>query len=78
MEEMEKDRRLARRRMGWGAFSVIMIQGALLVAGTFFGGPMFAANIAATTPLLISLLWAEVALVGVYLGASLTEALKKK
>lgn len=77
MEDLDRGRRLARRRMGWLAFSALMIEAAALLAGVFLGGPLFAANLTAAAPVLTGLFWAQAALVGAYLGVSLTEALKR-
>lgn len=78
MEELESGRRLARRRMGWLSFNALLIEAAVLLAGVFLGGPIFAANLTAAAPILTGLFWAQAAIVGAYLGVSLTEALKKK
>lgn len=77
MEDLDTGRRLARRRMGWLAFSALMIEAGVLMAGVFIGGPTFAVNLAAAAPILTGLFWAQAAIVGAYLGVSLTEALKK-
>lgn len=77
MEEIDKSRRLARRRMGWWAFMALLLELGVLLAGTLLGGPLFAANMAAIAPALSGLSWALAAVVGAYLGVSLTEALKK-
>jgi hypothetical protein len=63
--------------MGWWSFAAILIGQTVLLAGLFFGGPLFAANMAAIAPALSGLFWAEAAIVGAYLGVSLTEALKR-
>lgn len=76
-DELNVSRRLARRRMGWISFSCLMIEAAVILIGLFLGGPIFAANIRATSALLTGLFWAQAAIVGAYLGVSLTEALKK-
>lgn len=75
--DLETGRRLARRRMGWLSFSFLMVEAIVILVGVFLGGPVFAANIAATSALLTGLFWAQAAIVGAYLGVSLTEALKK-
>lgn len=77
MEALDRGRRLARRRMGWLAFSAVLIEGFLIMAGVFFGGPLFAANLVAASPIITGIIWAQTALVGAYLGVSLTEALKR-
>ena len=77
MEALDKGRRLARRRMGWVAFCSIMIEAVALFAGVYFGGPLYAANLAAAAPIITGIIWAQAALVGAYLGVSLTEALKR-
>lgn len=77
MVDLYKGRRLARRRMGWIAFLALIAELVFILAGVVFGGPLFAANLAAASPLLTGVSWALVAVVGAYLGVSLTEALKK-
>ena len=77
MEELDRGRRLARRRMGWLAFLSLMAEAAALTLGVFIGGPLFATNLTAASAVLIGLFWAQAAIVGAYLGVSLTEALKK-
>ncbi len=77
MEDLETGRRKARRRMGWLSFNALLIEAGVITAGVFLGGPIFAANLAAAAPVLNGLFWAQAALVGAYLGVSLTEALKK-
>lgn len=77
MEDIDTSRRLARRRMGWLSFSALLIEAAVLLAGIFLGGPIFAVNLAAAAPILTGLFWAQAAIVGAYLGVRLTEALKK-
>jgi hypothetical protein len=76
-EDLDKGRRLARRRMGWLSFSALLIEAGVLMAGVFLGGPIFATNLAAAAPILTGLFWAQAAIVGAYLGVSLTEALKR-
>lgn len=78
MASLDAGRRLARRRMGWISFSALMIEAGVLLGGIFLGGPTFAVNLSAAAPVLTGLFWAQAALVGTYLGVSLTEALKKK
>ncbi len=77
-EKLNAGRRMARRRMGWLSFSALLIEAGALMVGVFIGGPTFAVNLAAAAPVLTGLFWAQAALVGAYLGVSLTEALKKK
>ena len=75
--DMERSRRLARRRMAWTSFAAIMIEAAVMLTGVFIGDSLFANNVRAASSILIGLFWAQAALVGAYLGVSLTEALKK-
>ena len=75
--ELDRGRRIARRRMAWIAFLALTAEASGLTLGLFFGGPLFAVNITAASAVLIGLFWAQAALVGAYLGVSLTEALKK-
>ena len=75
--ELDKGRRLARRRMGWTSFTVLMVEAAVILIGVFVGGPLFATNLKAAAPILTGLFWAQAAIVGAYLGVSLTEALKR-
>jgi hypothetical protein len=77
MEDLDKGRRLARRRMGWTAFLALVAELIFVLVGVVYGGPLFAANLAAASPLLSGISWAFAAIVGAYLGVSLTEALKK-
>lgn len=77
MEQIDINRRRARRRMAWLSFSALLVEAAILMTGIFIGGPIFAVNLAAASPLLTGLFWAQAAIVGAYLGVSLTEALKK-
>ena len=77
MNDLDTGRRLARRRMGWFSFSALLIEAGVLLLGIFVGGPLFAMNLAAAAPILTGLFWAQAAIVGAYLGVSLTEALKK-
>ncbi len=80
MEEavaLDKGRRLARRGMAWLSFTALLVEAGVLMVGTFMAGPLFAANLAAVAPILTGLFWAQAAIVGAYLGVSLTEALKK-
>ena len=77
MEEIDTTRRLARRRMGRLAFVALLAELIAIVLGLFFGGPLFAANMVAVTPVLSSISWALMAVIGAYLGVSLTEAMKK-
>lgn len=77
MEEMDRSRRLARRRMGWLSFLALLVEAGILMGGVFLAGPTFAANLAAAAPILVGLFWAQAAVVGAYLGVSLTEALKR-
>lgn len=76
-EALDKGRRLARRRMAWISFAALLAEAAALLAGVFLGGPIFATNLTAAAPILTGLFWAQAALVGAYLGVSLTEALKR-
>ncbi len=76
-DNLDIGRRLARRRMGWLSFSALLIEAGVLLIAVFVGGPLFAANIKAAAPILTGLFWAQAAIVGTYLGVSLTEALKK-
>ena len=76
--ELDRGRRIARRRMGRIAFLALMAEAGVIMAGLFVGGPLFAANVKAASGLLIGLFWAQAAIVGAYLGVSLTEALNKK
>ena len=75
--ELDKGRRLARRGMAWLSFTALLVEAGVLMAGTFMAGPLFAANLAAVAPILTGMFWAQAAIVGAYLGVSLTEALKK-
>ena len=77
MENLDRGRRLARRRMGWTAFLSLIAELIFVLAGVIWGGPLFAANLAAASPILMGISWALAAIVGAYLGVSLTEALKK-
>lgn len=77
MKKLDSGRRLARRRMAWFSFGALLIEAAVILAGVFLGGPAFAINVKATSALLTGLFWAQAAIVGTYLGVSLTEALKK-
>jgi hypothetical protein len=63
--------------MGWLSFSALLIEAGVLMGGVFLAGPTFAINLAAAAPILTGLFWAQAAIVGAYLGVSLTEALKK-
>lgn len=76
-ETIDIDRRVARRRMGWFSFVALLIEAGVMLLGLFFGGPLFAVNLAAAAPVLTGLFWAQAAVVGAYLGVSLTEALQK-
>lgn len=78
MDDIERGRRLARRRMGWMSFIMLSLEACALVLGLYFGGPLFAANMAAIAPAFTGLAWAQASIVGVYLGVSLAEALKKQ
>lgn len=77
MDDLNRTRRLARRRMAWLSFIALLIEAGILMGGVFLAGPTFAANLAAAAPILTGLFWAQAALVGAYLGVSLTEAIKK-
>lgn len=77
MDDLDRTRRLARRRMAWLSFTALLIEAGVLLGGVFLAGPVFAANLAAAAPILTGLFWAQAAIVGAYLGVSLTEALKK-
>lgn len=77
-EELDRGRRISRRRMGRIAFLLLMAEAVALMCGVFVGGPLFATNIKAASTVLIGLFWAQAALVGAYLGVSLTEAMNKK
>lgn len=77
MDQIDISRRKARRRMAWLSFNALLVEAAVLLTGIFIGGPIFAVNLAAAAPLLTGLFWAQAAIVGTYLGVSLTEALKK-
>ena len=76
-DSLDRGRRLARRRMGWTAFLALIAELVFVLGGVVFGGPLFAANLTAASPILMGLSWALAAIVGAYLGVSLTEALKK-
>src|SRR3546814_4422881 len=76
-ETLDRGRRLARRRMAWISFLALLVEAGALLAGVFVGGPIFATNMAAVAPALTGLFWAQTAIVGAYLGVSLTEALKR-
>ncbi len=75
--ELDKSRRLARRGKAWLSFTALLVEAGVLMAGIFLAGPAFAVNLAAVAPILTGLFWAQTAIVGTYLGVSLTEALKK-
>lgn len=77
LKNLNSGRRLARRRMAWFSFGALLIEAAVILAGVFLGGPAFAINVKATSALLTGLFWAQAAVVGAYLGVSLTETLKK-
>jgi hypothetical protein len=77
VDNLDIGRRLARRRMGWLSFTALLIEAGVLLGGVFVAGPVFAANLAAAAPILTGLFWAQAAVVGAYLGVSLTEALKR-
>ena len=70
-------RRKARRRMAWLAFLALLVEAGALMSGVFLGGKLFATNMSAAGPALVGLFWAQAAIVGAYLGVSLTEKLKK-
>lgn len=74
---LNQGRRLARRRMAWISFAAILIEAAAILFGVFSSGSVFAANMAAAAPVLIGLFFAQAGIVGAYIGASLTEALKR-
>lgn len=76
-ETLDTDRRIARRRMGWYSFVALLVEAGVMLAGLFFGGPLFAVNLVAAAPVLNGLFWAQAAVVGAYLGVSLTEAIQK-
>lgn len=78
MEEMDRSRRLARRRMAWISFLALLFESGAILAGVFLGGPLFATNLTAAAPVLIGMFFAQAGIVGAYLGASLTEALKRR
>lgn len=77
MEEMDKKRRLARRRMAWICFTMMMAESVALLAGLFLGGPLFAANATAISPILIGLFFSQATVIGAYLGVSMAEAMKR-
>lgn len=77
-EEFEKRRRLSRRRMAQISFAALLTMTAVILMGTLIGGEAFADNMKAVTPLLTGMAWSFVAIIGLYLGASLTEFLKHK
>lgn len=77
-KKLESGRRLARRRMGWLAFSLLGVEFIALMCGILWGDEAFRLNLAAAAPALTGLSWALMGVVGAYLGVSLTEALKKK
>lgn len=72
---LDKGRRLARRYMAWLSFVAMLALGGATWLGVMLGSDIFAANLAAASPILLGLLWALAAIVGAYLGVSLTEAL---
>jgi hypothetical protein len=76
-QKLDRGRRLARRLMGWFSFGALLVEAMALLAGVFLGGPTFVANVTATAPVLVGLFWVQAAIVGAYLGISLTEALKR-
>lgn len=77
MNEMDRSRRMARRTMAWLSFGLLMAEAVALLLGVFLGGPLFAANMAAASPVINGVLWSQVAIIAGYLGVSLTEALKR-
>jgi hypothetical protein len=64
--------------MAWICFIALLVEAAAVLAGVFLGGPVFAANITAASTLLIGLFWTQAAIIGAYLGVSMTEAMKNK
>ena len=75
--DIDVQRRMARRKMGWISFVMLMAEAVVMMIGVFTGDSLFANNVRAASSILIGLFWAQAALVGAYLGVSLTEALKK-
>jgi hypothetical protein len=62
--------------MAWVSFAALLVESAILMTGLFVAGPAFALNMASVAPVLSGLFWAQAAIVGAYLGVSLTEAIK--
>ena len=77
-EDLDISRRLSRRRMAWIAFVAILLESVVMTAGLFLGGPVFAANAQAASTVLVGLFWTQAAVIGAYLGVSMTEAWKKQ
>lgn len=74
---LDKGRRIARRYMAWVSFIGILLTSVAVWCGMIWGGELFRLNLDAAYPLLVVLLWSKAAVVGAYLGVSVTEAISR-
>jgi hypothetical protein len=77
MTDLDKGRRKARRYMAWLSFLGLIGTSVAVWSGTMLGEEAFRLNLTAATPLIVALLWCKAAVVGAYLGVSVTEAIQK-
>ena len=77
MTDLDVGRRKARRYMAWLSFGALLLIGTSVLNGVTWGGELFSQNLQAAAPIINSLMWALTAIVGAYLGVSVTEAIQK-
>ena len=74
--DLGRSRRLARRKMAWISFSVLVGYAIVILAGLLFGPASFAAGLAVASGILTMIMGAFVAIILGYLGASAYEAVR--
>lgn len=74
--DLDRSRRLARRKMAWISFSVVVGYAIVILAGLLLGPATFAAGLATASGILTTIMGAFVAIILGYLGASAYEAVR--
>ena len=77
-ENLDLNRRLARRRMAWYSFWFLIIISAAIIAGIFTIGQPFAAAISTATTAIVGIYTIFTSIIVGYLGVSVAENIFKK
>lgn len=77
MENLDRGRRLARRRMAWISFWFLILVSTGIISGLLFGGPAVATAISVASTALVGIYTVFTSIILGYLGVSVAENIFK-